>query len=166
MVTGRSIVLVLILAVLAGGAIIILKKPSDEQLIKKQLTTLAEQVAKETGEPAMQTLTKAGKVADLFSDVSLLKIDNPVLEERLHRRDVMNKISMARNLFVRLTVKFYDINIIISSPHQADVVLTMRLVGQRHGEMYTDTQEVNFVFLKQGKTWLISEVHLVEILEK
>ena len=165
MVTGRNMIIVLIIAAVIG-TVVILRKPSDEQLIRNQLTQLAELATRQTGEQPMEALTKAGKISSLFTQTSILKVDNPPSEESLSRQQVKQRIIMARNFFSSLNVTFYDVNVIISSPIQADVVLTMRLSGQMHGENYTDTQEVDFVFKKTEKNWLISSVKLVEFLEK
>ncbi len=165
MVTGRNLIIVLaIVAVFAG--LHVLRKPDDEQLIKNQLSVLAEQATKQAGEQPMETITRAGKIAGLFADPCILKIENPGTEETLHHQEVLQRVTMARNVFSTLKVSFYDINVTVASSHQANVILTMRLLGQIDDESYTDTQEVEFDFSKPDKTWLISKVQLVEILEK
>ncbi len=165
MVTGRNLIIILaIVAVFAG--LHILRKPDDEQLIKNQLSVLAEQATKQAGEQPMETITRSGKIAGLFVDPCILKIENPGTEETLHHQEVLQRVTMARNVFSTLKVSFYDINVTVASSQQANVILTMRLRGQINNENYTDTQEVEFDFSKPDKTWLISMVQLVEILEK
>jgi hypothetical protein len=164
-VTSRNVVLLLVVLTLAVGSFYFLS-PGKEKQVRKQLTRLTEYADKEPAEPTLTTVAKAARIGSLFSDPCFLEIENPPMNGSYSRKEVMDRINMARNYFSQLKVSFHDIGIEFPEELRADVVLTMRLIGKRDNEDYTDTREVEFTMEKPEKKWLISRVHLVEVLEQ
>ncbi len=165
MVTTKNIVIILVVFTLAAGSFYFLS-PGREKQIRKQLTRLTEYAAREPAEPTLTTVAKAARIGALFADPCSLDIENPSMNGSFSRKEVMDRINMVRHYFSSLNVSLYDITIAFPEEARAEVVLTMRLTGTRDNEDYTDTREVEFTMEKPDKKWLISRVHLVEVLEQ
>lgn len=147
-------------------ALVFFLLPDRERQVRKQLTRLSEYVAREPKEPMFTTVAKAMKIETLFARSLVVEVDNPSMTGRYRRKDVVDRINMARKSFSRLTITLHDMHISFPQEAQAEVLLTMRIIGQQGDKTYTDTRELEFTLDKSGKKWLISRIKTVEVLQR
>jgi hypothetical protein len=82
------------------------------------------------------------------------------------RREIMDRVNMARGYFSELHLAMYDVSMTFPADSRAEVVLTMRIHGTRDNEENVDTREMEFTLERVEKQWLISRVRMVEVLEQ
>ncbi len=163
--TGNRLFFLLIAALLAVGLFFFLF-PNQEKEVKKQLNRLSRYASKQQDEPTLTSLTKSARIGKLFADTCILKINNPRIEGSFSPKEIMDRITMARNAFADLNVSFYDIDIQFPAKTTAEAVLTMRLLGKLGHEDFADVQEVRFNLKKTERKWLINGVEFIEVLER
>lgn len=165
MIPGNKLLFILTAAVLAVVLFFFLF-PNQEKEVKKQLNRLSRYASKQQDEPTLTSLTTSAKIGKLFAETSILKIKNPGIEGSFSRKEIMDRVTMARNAFGDLNVSFYDIDIRFPGETTAEAVLTMRMLGKLGTEDFADVQEVRFGLEKTDRKWLINEVEFIEVLEK
>lgn len=165
MVTGKNLVY-LVTAIALVTATCFFLFPNKEKQIKKQLHRLTEYATKQQDEPTLTSLKKSAQIGALFADTGILKIHTPEIEGNFSRKELTDRIILARNYFTSLNVSFYDISIQFSAETVAEVLLTMRLLGKMGADDIADVQEVRIVIRKREGKWLFTGVEIVEVLEK
>lgn len=165
MVTGKNLVYILTAIALITATYFFLF-PDKEKQIKKQLHRLTEYATKQQDEPTLTSLKKSKQIGALFADTGILKIRTPEIEGNFSRKELTDRITLARNAFTSLNLSFYDVNIQFSTETVAEVLLTMRLLGRMGADDIADVQEVRIVIQKQEGKWLFTGVEIVEVLEK
>ena len=165
MLTRKNILLTLT-AISLCVALFFFLAPNREKEVKKQLNRLTQYAAKQQDEPPLTSLTKAAQIGKLFADPCTLTIRNPEIKGEFSRKEVTDRILMARNSFSEMTVSFYDITIQFPVETRAEALLTMRLLGRMQGEDFADVREINMTLHKQDRKWLINGVEFIEVLER
>ena len=167
MTTGNRLLFIFIATVLAVGLIFVLF-PNQEKEVKKQLNRLSQYASKQQDEPALASLAKSAKIGQLFADTCTLTIKNPRLEGSYSRKEIIDRITMARNAFGVLDVSFYDMSIEFPIEGRAKALLTMRLLGKlgKEKEDFADVREVQVDLKKTERKWLINGVEFIEVLKK
>ncbi len=171
MITTRNTVILLVILGLVAAGFIILRSTPEKQ-VRKQLDQLVESVDKEPGEPTMTTLTKIGAMGKLFADTCQVTVDRPPMEGEFSRKEVMDRINMARNYFSELHLRLHDVSILLPTDSRAKVLLTLRIHGIHgiHGihdnEENIDTRELELILDRKDRKWMFSRVKVVEVLEQ
>ena len=160
----KLLLIVLIFCVAAAAVFYLL--PSEEKRIRKQLAILEGLCSKQSDETRLQAVRKVTKIAALFTDPCLIKVERRNFVGELNREEFVGRANMARTGFPQVDARFYDISVELLGKLRASVVMTVRLKG-RDGEQYwAETHEVGAGLIKTEGDWLLSEVTLVEVLEK
>ena len=162
--TRNTVILLVILGLVAAGFIILRSTP--EKQVRKQLDQLVESVDKEPGEPTMTTLTKIGAMGKLFADTCQVTVDRPPMEGEFSRKEVMDRINMARNYFSELHLRLHDVSILLPTDSRAKVLLTLRFHGIHDNEENIDTRELELILDRKDRKWMFSRVKVVEVLEQ
>ncbi len=165
MITTRNTVILLVILGLVAAGFIILRSTPEKQ-VRKQLDQLVESVDKEPGEPTMTTLTKIGAMGKLFADTCQVTVDRPPMEGEFSRKEVMDRINMARNYFSELHLRLHDVSILLPTDSRAKVLLTLRIHGIHDNEENIDTRELELILDRKDRKWMFSRVKVVEVLEQ
>lgn len=165
MVSGKKIILFCLTLVLATLVFVVFSN-SDTKMIKKQLGRLSEYLALEQNEPPLVLLKRSAQAGALFSETVTLKMPQINVDGQFSRKEITDRILFVKKNFSRLRIIFQDINISLSEKTAANIFFTVRIQGTRHGEDYSEVQEIEMTMQKQEKKWLISTAALVEVLEK
>ena len=161
---GNAVIVLVILGLVAAGFLIL--RPNREKQVRKQLDRLVEYVDKKPGEPAMTTLGKIGGTGKLFADTCRVEVDRPPTEGEFSRKEVMDRINVARGYFSELHLRLYDVSILFPTDSRAKVLLTLRIHGTRDNEINVDTRELEFILDRIDGKWLFSRVRMVVVLEQ
>ena len=165
MLIGNKLFFILIATILAIVLFFFLF-PNREKEVKKQLNRLSAAASVQQDEPSLTSLKKAARIGKLFADTCTLSVQRPAINSSFSRKEIMDRISMAKRVFTKLEVSFYDITVQFPSDSEAEALLTMRLLGERGGQDFADVQEVRFTLEKVDRKWLINGVERIEVLEK
>jgi hypothetical protein len=163
----KKTVLFLLVCGLLGVLAYFCLHSSREEQVRGQLERLCEHVHKKGDEPPLDSLTRAVRTGTLFSESCQVYFDNPRVEGRFNRKELVRRISLARNSFTLLTLSFHDISIRFPEDNRAHISLTMRIRGHlRGGESIADVRELVMGMEQADGTWLISLVKEVQVLER
>ncbi len=165
MLTGNRLLFFCIATLLAVGLLFFLF-PNREKEVKKQLNRLSAAASVQQDEPPLTSLKKAARIGKLFADTCTLSVQRPAINNSFSRKEIMDRISMAKRVFTKLEVSFYDITVQFPADSKAEALLTMRLLGKRGDQDFADVQEVQLTLEKVERKWLINGVELIEVLEK
>ncbi len=165
MVTGKNLLFILTAIALIAGLFFFLL-PNREKEVKKQLNRLSAAASVQQDEPSLTALKKAARIGKLFADTCTLNVQRPAINGSFSRKEIMDRISMAKRVFTKLKVSFYDITVQFPAASKAEALLTMRLLGERGDQDFADVQEVRFTLEKVDRKWLINGVEFIEVLEK
>ncbi len=162
--TRKSAIAVSILVVIV--ALVFFLLPDRESQVKKQLTKMCEYVEKRPSESMLTTVAKTMNLEALFAQSLSIEVESPSMKGKYSRKEVMDRINMLRRSFSRLTITLHDINISFPQESQAEVLLTMRVIGKQGQETYSDTREMEFILDKFEKKWLVSQVNMIDVLQQ
>ncbi len=165
MVNGKTILVALLLAGVLG-LLALRFWPSDERAIRAQLRLIEEAGSKQPAEQPVEALAKATQLADLFNDPCRLVVTAAQHAAIYPRKQIQERIVMARALYAEVEVTLHDIAIALGEHHTAVVRGTIRLHGQSKGEPLADAQELRAEMAKIDGTWLFTSVEIVEVVER
>ena len=161
---NKKAVCVAVAAALVAGVVTYLWWQGDERLIRKQLALIEEAGSKSEAEQPMEGLVKATRLAALFSDPSRLTVEAVQHDGSYPRKQIQERILLARSLFARVDVSLHDLTIELAKNKTAAVHGTLRLHGKSPGAPVADAQEFRGEMAKIDGQWLFTSVTLVEIL--
>ena len=165
MLTGNRL-LFFCIATLLAIVLFFFLFPNREKEVKKQLNRLSAAASVQLDEPPLTSLKKAARIDKLFAGTCTLSAQRPAINSSFNRKEIMDRISMAKRVFTWLEVSFYDITVQFQSDSEAEALLTMRLLGKRGDQDFADVQEARFTLEEVDRKWLINGVELIEVLEK
>ncbi len=155
--------LVVILALLGGLSLF----QSDSKRIKKQFESLSKLVSKEKGESPLTMATKAKSVGALFAETCTLTVPVDGLAASYTPEEISGYAANTRVAFSELSLKFYDFNIEFPGKGIAKVLLTANLRGKfMNGDVVDETREVQSTLKKIDRSWLFSQIEVIEVLKK
>ncbi len=155
---------VLVLAVIIAYFVL---HESEEEKVKKQFAALSEYVSKNADENNIALAAKAKKVQNLFAEKCELGISVYSISGIYQRNDISSLMLSSRSYYSKLTLDFHDIIVNFSEDARAIVNLTANLKGKLSSGEYTDdTHELECVLVKIEDEWVISEIEIVEVLQK
>ena len=166
MVRTKTVILALLTVILAVVAWVYLSQ-SDSKRIRKQFDSLSKLVSKEPGENPITMVTKAKSLGTLFAETC--ELSNPIdgLKVTYTPAEMSSYAANNRIAFAELSLNFYDFNIEFPEKGSARVTLTGNLKGKlMSGDLIDETREVQCVLKKINRTWLFSEIEIVEVLKR
>ncbi len=156
-------VLALIIAIAAG----IYLFPGDETRIKKQFTSLSKWVSKDPNEKKLAMATKMQNIKSVFAKTCKFEATAAGFSGTYPPDEIATRAIAGRSKFSTFALKFYDLVVNFPEEGTAKVATTARLTGKdTNGDPVDETHELECVLQKIDKTWLISEVEIVEVLKK
>lgn len=161
----KKILIAVLLAVVLG-LLAVRFWPSDERAIRAQLHLIEEAGSKQPAEQPVEALVKATQLAELFNDPCRLVVTAAHHADTYPRKQIQDRIVMARALYSEVQVTLHDIAIALAENQTAVVRGTIRLRGQSKGEAIADVQELRAEMGKIDGAWLFTSVEIVEVLER
>ncbi len=163
----KRYLLIGMLMVILGIVIAITVFPSEEKRVKRQFSLLSEWVSKSPEENAFILLQKMRNIGSLFDEHCELKTDYPSLSGSYTREEISTYVGSARSHVSRLSLKFYDLQIVFPEKDVAKVTLTARLTGRfTAGEQMDEIRELECRLRKIEKKWLFGQIEVIEVLKK
>ena len=140
---------------------------SEEKRVRKQFDLLSEYVSKEPDENVMAMANKMQKLGSLFGDSCELQVSVEALSGTYTREEIASYAARARSRFSRVSLEFYDPEVVFPERDVAKVTLTARLTGQtRAGERMRETRELECLLRKSERKWLFTHIAVIEVLQK
>ncbi|MBU0680313.1 MAG: hypothetical protein KKD73_02715 [Proteobacteria bacterium] len=138
---------------------------SAEEVIKRQLVSLALELGKEGQETPVQMALKLGKVKNMLAERCQVSIPERSYSESLERDLIIQYLIYHRSRYDSITVAFEDVVVAIPAKDQAEVQATVRLYRQqtRQQEDAPEVQQVE-LGLHKGENWLLQQVMMPEAL--
>lgn len=140
--------------------------PNDKQAIRKHLESFTEISEKKAGEQGVEALTKAARLADLFTDPCRVVFEEYDRTGEYNKKAIIDHALFIRNQFRTLSISFMDTVIRLSEDQTAMVTTTVQVDSQGGDELFRDIREVDLSMEKRDGDWLIAGVTLVQVLEK
>ncbi|MDD2467618.1 MAG: nuclear transport factor 2 family protein [Desulfobulbus sp.] len=160
----KMILLTLIAAV--ASLVAIRYWPSDERAIRKQVAQIENLGSKARDEKPIESLLRARQLAALFSDPCTLQVETADFTGEYPRKQIQDRIVMARGLYTTTTVSVHDLSINIPNKETARVRCTLRVKGQGESRPVADVHELEAELHKVKGDWLFTQLTLVEVLER
>ncbi|MDH3976038.1 MAG: hypothetical protein OEV42_17320 [Deltaproteobacteria bacterium] len=140
---------------------------SDEKKVIKRLVRLSELVSKEGEEPAVIMAGRIRGVGDLFAETCRFSSDARNMSRTFRPDEITSHTASARANFLKLSIKFYDMNVSFPGDKAALVSLTAILSGVTKSEaLFDEIHELEVELVHVEKKWLIRRITAVEVLEK
>lgn len=140
--------------------------PSEERVIRKRLSQLANTISLKSGENLLRRIAKARKVPEFFATNVVINISAAAPGYRnIEGREQVSEVALAaQGQLQQLQVKFLDIVVDELIPRQSATV-RLTLVVDLNGEANVIVQELKMTFRKQEKEWVISQVEPMKTLQ-
>jgi hypothetical protein len=140
---------------------------SEEKKVMKQFNLLSEYVSKDPDEKMIAMATRMQKLGGLFDEQCELMLAVESLSGNYAREEISSAVARGRSRFSRLSLRFFDPEIVFPEKGVAKVNLTARLRGQSAvGENMNETRELECALKKIDKKWLFRRMEVVEVLKK
>lgn len=141
--------------------------PTDSKRIKKQFKALEQWAAKEGEENQLVLGRKIQKLRGLLADS--IQVDAPAYEAggTYDANEIAQRATLGRSRYSKIALKFYDLEVDVLDDQTAKVIATGRLTGtSAEGEKLSETHEVDCLLQKVEGSWLLTDVKLVDVLQK
>ena len=157
-------VLVVVVATVAGWRF----WSSDERAIRQQIAKIEALGSKARDEKPVESLLRARQLAELFADPSTLEVESGDFQGQYPRKQIQERIVLARGFYTSATVSVHDLAIDIpkTEPKTATIHCTLRVKGEGKSQPVADVQELSAELRKINGDWLFAAVTLVEVLER
>lgn len=167
MVNLKTLVLAALVVVVATVAALRLW-PSDERAIRQQIAKIETLGSKARDEKPVESLLRARQLAELFADPSSLEVESANFTGQYPRKQIQERIALARGSYTSATVSVHDLTLDISTtdPQTATLRCTLRVKGEGNSQPMADVQELSAELRKVEGDWLLAAVTLVEVLER
>ena len=155
----------LIVIVIIGAVIYFF--PTDSRRVKKQFRALEQWAAKEGEENQLVMGRKIQKLRSVLADS--VQVDAPAYEAggTYDASEIAQRSTLGRSRYSTISLKFYDLEVDILDEQSAKVIATGRLTGtSAEGEKLSETHEVECLLQKVEGKWLLTDVNLVDVLQK
>lgn len=167
MVNLKTLVLTVLVMVMA--TVVSLRFwPSDERAIRQQVAQIETLGSKARTEKPIESLLRARQLAELFADPSTLQVEHANFTGQYPRKQIQERIVLARGFYTSATVSVHDLTIDIpkTAPKTATIHCTLRVKGEGKSQPVADVQELSAELRKINGDWLFAAVTLVEVLER
>ncbi len=163
MVKTKSIGIIALILVVLGTTLFLL--PNEKKKIRKQFNALSDTARKKGKEGPISSVMHSRKFTELLTDPCRLRGKIHSLSGTYTRGEAAMVLSGVRSQFETITLKFYDIDIVLSGKEKASVRLTARLEG-RTPEYVNEIRELHCIMHKVDKKWLFYECEAVDVIQK
>ena len=139
--------------------------PDPQQVIRKQLATVAREVSVKPNQSPLVTVGNAHRLANSFSTNVQVRLEVPGGGEHAFtsREEIVQAATAALAAIHGLKVQFLDVNVTLG-PDRQSAVADLTLKAERPGDPELNVQEMKFTFQKIGGHWLITRVETVRTL--
>ena len=167
MVNAKTLILA-VLVVVVATVVALRFWPSDERAIRKQIAKIETLGSKASDEKPVESLLRARQLAELFADPSTLEVQTGNFTGQFPRKEIQERIVLARGFYTSATVSVHDLAIDIpkTDPQTATIRCTLRVKGEGKSQPVADVQELSAELRKLKGDWFFAAVTLVEILER
>lgn len=167
MVNVKTLVLTILVMIVATAAAWRFW-PGDERAIRQQIAKIETFGSKASDEKPVESLLRARQLAELFADPSTLEVQTGNFTGQYPRKQIQERIVLARGFYISATVSVHDLAIDIhsSDPKTATIHCTLRVKGEGKSQPVADVQELSAQLRKVEGDWLFAAVTLVEVLER
>lgn len=166
MVKSKQIIVACVFVVV-GIVIYFVFSQSEADKVKMQFEFIAEKMNKDSNESPIIAAANANKIKEVFTDP--FNVQAPAFDVfREASTDEISPFILAmRARYSEITLKFYDYVIEFPSKYSTTVSVTERMRGKlKAGEYVEDINELDCKLIKVDDIWLITEIEIVEVLEK
>lgn len=166
MVTLKYIVLVVLIV---GIAIFAYNHffQSEEAKVKKQFDLLSKWITKDSAENKLVTASRVNNIKTLFAENCHIEAPAYSVSRNYKPQDISSIALMILSQYSKLSLRFYDIEINIPEKASAYAVLTAKLSGKlTTGEYADEIHELECSLSKIEDDWLLSEIKIVDVLER
>ncbi|MGD9949760.1 MAG: hypothetical protein AB7U29_14960 [Desulfobulbus sp.] len=140
--------------------------PSDERAIRKQIAQIETLGSKAADEKPIESLLRAKRLAALFNDPCILQVEAADFTGEYPRKQIQDRIAMARAFYTNATVSVHDLSINILDKERTKILCTLRVKGSGKNRPVADVQELEADLRKVEGDWLFTQLTLVEVLER
>lgn len=139
--------------------------PSDEQRIRRTLSSLAEAACIPADAQPLADLAAVQKLAGYFTLNAEIRVDGPEYgQHTLTGRDEVRQAALAARSNLRnLKVEFLDVNVVVADGKQTATAELTAKVTQKDRRDF-GVQELKFQFQKDEDQWRIGRVETVKTL--
>ena len=140
---------------------------SEAEKIKKQFTFIAEKLEKSDKENPLIAAANANKIQEVFTEPFTIHAPAYDVSREVSTDEISPIVLSTRTQYAQMTLKFYDYSIDFPAKDTANVSVTEVLRGKlTSGEYVEDINELSCKINKVDGVWLITEIEVVEVLEK
>jgi hypothetical protein len=157
----RAVAILALAAILAGLG---LWWTSDRRRVLAAFEALQEQLEKRGPEGALDRLSHARAVSELFADGFLI-LAQPFEERIDDRQQLMAIVDRYRESAERITVSDSDVELTLRANATAELTATLEAVGVRADGPGRERLRMRFAWREDGGDWRIQELELLEVLD-
>ena len=157
-------VVVIVLVIVIGAWYFL--RDSDEQMIRDNLTHLAQYCSTPAEEPVFETLKKVSSAAKLCTDPCQVDIESFSIHRSYDAKALSDHILLMKKRLVGTTFHFEDTQVSLMSETSADIITTLRLTGKTVDGRFTDVYEIDVKAVKNDGDWLFTMFSVVEFIEQ
>ena len=137
---------------------------SDKEVIKRQLTGLAGELEKETGETAIQLALKMRAVKDQLADMCRIVVPERSFDEAVEQDLIIRYLMYRHNSYEVITVVFEELQVDIPAKGEAaaQVIVRINMNNPNQEEAVDESGQVELTLKKGGDNWLLHTVIVPE----
>jgi hypothetical protein len=141
--------------------------PTDTRRVKRQFQTLANSVAKTPEETNLIMVRKLNKIKMALAETCQFRDPAHDFSGEYAREEIVQRAAGVRSHFSKLDLKFVDLQVTFPQPGAAAVTTTATVTGTTtEGEAFAETHELECTLQNIEGSWLLTEVTVVEVLQK
>ncbi len=166
MVKPKQIIIACVVVVIGIVAYFIFSQ-SEADKVKMQFEFIAEKINKDSNESPIIAAANANKIKEVFTNPFTVQAPAFDVIREASTDEISPFILAMRARYSEITLRFYDYVIEFTTKETATVSVTERMRGKlTTGELLEDINELSCNLIKIDDIWLITEIEIVEVLEK
>jgi hypothetical protein len=166
MVSSKQIIIAAVILSIGIGVYLLFSQ-SEADKVKMQFEFIAEKINKDSNESPIIAAANANKIKEVFTDPFTVQAPAFDVFREASTDEISPFILAMRARYSEIALKFYDYVIEFPSKKTASVSVTQRMRAKLPtGENVEDINELSCQLIKVDDIWLITEIEIVEVLEK
>lgn len=164
-------ILMTILALTIGGVAIwffVFNKKTDEELIREQLSELADACSKNAEETSVTMALKNARIANTIASHCSVAIPQAMMNGSFTPMEFAGSMTRSRAMFniLKGTIEEVEVSVSEGKP-QAIVDYSVRVTGRlKNGDPVEECRDLRSEVVKEDDKWKISSFEIREVLEK
>lgn len=140
---------------------------TEEAKIRREFRQLGKWASKSAGDTKVVLAAQINRIKQKFAEECLFTFQANDSEHRVTHQDISTRLFAMLSQYTTTKLSFYDFSVTIVNDQTAQVRVTADFQGQlTSGQSTFETHEIECLMIKTDQHWILTEITLIDVLQR